>query len=504
MGKVYGVHRTSVSPLYINTGVEQNGLPALLTAGEYNQFAKDPELRKDMQALPHDFWINDKEADDEYIALLEKNGVNKESYMFLREQNYKEQLDKYFENGLYIQREDLNTTVTILGTRGKDAKKELEDILKQEGFGFRTNKDGLLGGLSNRENLNVAIILEIPEECLSIEGQKPVFENAKTPLEIMTVYYGPQRLTRVIPSQYLKGAYVINGKNDQILVQNPNFDNNYIIQNGYYDSNTMHTYIQRELDGEFNVRKLSKLINYLDAAFKATGDEMFYNGMRNVQDKVLENLGTEGADELYVEIEDKLYDAERSLRNPLEIAADDLAESNLENLPEKQLEQKIVNYLTQTKKILHGQENLGVYDKPINNVDESLEKGLNCLTPQVFEKLSHSRKYNDLTGEVNSLKKILNRKKELGSEWENLRVEQLGTTGEMRAQIEKKIEEIEKEVTLLNYGIFANKTTRQEIFKLIENGELEKLTKDDCFKWIDEQKKGVTTKSTKTTKTINK
>ena len=168
MGKTYWLHRTSISPLFINLDSKNNGLPTLMSYSEYSAIATDRTLGGYIHELPHDLWLKEDEHAAEYIRILSEAGFTKEEYLEARQQNYQEQLNAYFENGLYIQRGELITTVTRLDDNGKDPQRELEKTLKKEGMGFRTGND-ITGILSNRQSLNVAIVLEIPEECISNE-----------------------------------------------------------------------------------------------------------------------------------------------------------------------------------------------------------------------------------------------------------------------------------------------------------------------------------------------
>lgn len=328
MKKTQWIHRTAVRPMYLNLASNKNGLPALLNDQQYLAAQEQRMISdSDIVWLDHSFWTSDKISPDDvvqlaYISKLEQAGISREKYLQAREQNYQQQLQSYFENGLYTQRPLIETTATRIDSRGKNPEAELQKILRKEGFGFATG-DSMQGALSHRDLLNVLFVLEIPKECVSGLGDmpQPLFRESDNPLETFTAYFGPQKLTKVIPAEYIKKAYVV-GANDRVEIANPEFNSDFILEDGTYDFNVLKEYVTTQLAVNYSVNTVYALETLINDYYISSQSYSGYNTLITMIESKLEKL-TEGIDakyedwEVYGQIMENHQDVYESQRTPL-------------------------------------------------------------------------------------------------------------------------------------------------------------------------------------------
>ncbi|MBQ8206392.1 MAG: hypothetical protein IJZ77_02935 [Bacilli bacterium] len=487
MSKTYWLHRTSISPMFINLDSKNNGLPTLMSFAEYSAVATDSKVSAYIHQLPHDLWLKKDKNAEEYIRILNEAGVTLEDYLQARQQNYQEQLNAYFENGLYIQRDELITTVTRLDEGGKDPQKELDKTLKKEGLGFRTGND-ITGVLSNRQVLNVAIILELPEECISNENPQQVFEEADKPLSIGTAYFGLQKLTKVIPSQYIKGAFVVGGADNRLSFSNPNFDSEYIVEDGYYDANTITDYIGKQLSKDFDIENIYQVVMFIDEVFDKTKSKQCITELEKVISLVGNNLVTPEADDLYVALEEKIVEMKRNVRTQMEVLADDLIESDLENLTEEEIVEHITKYLSSSKDVLRARFKENAYDEIFVTELDSISKALDCISPKVYEKLQKSYSFNDIYGEVEMLKRILSMKEDLRQKDGQLIDEVYTADAKRQEEIRQENVTMDKQIMFLNYAMCSNPRIAQNVIKFLKHNDVSKLSPEECIESISKIK----------------
>ena len=288
--KTYWLHRTTISPMFLNLSYKENGLPVLLSYTDYCKYSIDKQYKNAyFEPLPHDFWLTETNENSAYVKILQENGISRKEYLKRRQLNYNSQLQSYFENGLYIQRQLLDTTLTRLDLEEQDPEKQLQKILSKQGMGFTTT--GELAGLSNRNLLNVAILVEIPIECLQSQLPEPVFEKAKTPREIATTYFQMQVMDKVIPCQFIKKAIVISG-GDRLSYENPNFDEDYHVQNGLHDLDVIDKMIKRACE-KYDFKTVKETFALLEQSYLATKSTLYIYPMEQLRDFLKTHANTE-------------------------------------------------------------------------------------------------------------------------------------------------------------------------------------------------------------------
>ena len=471
--KTYWLHRTTVSPMFLNLSYKENGLPVLLSYADYCKYSTDKQYRNAyFEPLPHDFWLTETDDNAAYIKILQENGVGREEYLSLRQQNYESQLQSYFENGLYIQRQLLDTTLTRLDLEEQDPEKNLQKILSKQGMGFTTT--GELSGLSNRNLLNVAIVVEIPTECLQGRLPEPVFEKAKTPREIATTYFQLQVMDKVIPRQFIKKAIVVSG-HDRLSYGNPNFDENYHVQNGLHDLDVIETTVKKACE-KYDFQTLKDTFLLLEHGYLSTKHLSYIYPMEQLRDLLKTHARTPEEKTLLENITKTAYAARRNSRTIVETQRDNIREIDVSKLSVDEVAATLSQFLDVSQKQLRELYKKGSGSAKFLDALQAFEDGLRAVSPAIYKKLEASISFNDLYGEIESLKKVADRMSEQRKTWEENYIDSLGA--EEQSIIERTstaIKSSDNSMTFLHYAMVADKKVRDNILKFLDKHDMSKF-----------------------------
>jgi len=482
--KTYWVHRTSLKPLFINYNSENNGLPLLLTFKEFCAL----EDNTNVFGLPIGLWQQDviTEENSDYIEKLEKNGITKEMYQEKVRENYQEQLQSFFENGLYVYETDLERTATSLesGKKNESQEEKLKKIILEPNFGFNAG-DSLLGGMSNREELNTLLILEIPKECFSKEDTMQLFEITDEQLLMMTSYHGPQTTSTVIPPEYIKCA-IIREDSQLLEFSNDSFDKEYQVSRGIYNKSTLDKIIDNMQKEDYNYDRIVNIIKMINSDL----DTKFnFSEYRNRINKVLEMI-SKGFEidnrsyELNKETLLKLEEVRKSFRTELEVLSEDLTESDMTELSEDEIVQKIEKFLAVGTETLAFHNEKCDWDKFYNEL-EIFNNGLNIFDDNVLKKISYNSKYNDIVGNVNIKKRILGELHKANDVDAYLLGESLGLS-ELPEDLKNKINKNDNEIFLLRSALATTDTIiAQKIIKFMKNSDISVLSIEECQQILD-------------------
>lgn len=487
MKKTQWIHRTAVRPMYLNLASNKNGLPALLNDQQYLAAQEQRMISdSDIVWLDHGFWTSDKISSEDvvqlaYIKKLEEAGVSREEYLQAREQNYQQQLQSYFENGLYIQRPLIETTATRLDSHGKNPEVELQKILKKEGFGFATG-NSMQGMLSNRDLLNVLLVLEMPEECVSGAGStpQPIFKDAENPLEIFTAYFGPQKLTKVIPAEYIRTAYVV-GAHDRIEIANQGFNSDFVLEDGTYDFNVLKDYIVRQMETNYSPDTVNALDDLITNYYASSNSYSGYNTLISIVEEKLQTIatsenGTIKDAEIYAYIVDAHQFNYECQRTPLQAVRDKLRDEGKTMSPEE-LEQTLLALMRESKKSLQTSYKEGAIIDEMHVFRECLD----FVTEDTYKRIYHCSSAKDIIGELETKRKII---ENIDRETENYGNHYCDTilaeNEEDRLKAQQNMNTSGNISMLLQYAVRCDVDVAQAFAKYIKNHDMSQLSADDC------------------------
>lgn len=367
------LHRCYFAPLFLNFNCKNSGKPALLN---YEQYGALGDIDSGyIFGLPEGFLVDDDITSEyeEYMQFLYSLGISKEECLKAIKLNYQQQANKFFENGLYTIYTSLNRTAT------QYSDEQISKILQLPNFGFN----------DFRGNLNVALILEIPPKCFEFMEQQQLYENSDRPLEVYTQYYGFQKTSKVVPSQYIKRIAVSYGKKT-FTIDNPNFDLEYIPKNNgngreLFDGSTFEN-LQYFIDNPANENNIISYV--LEIKEKAT-DKEYENFLKH-----LLNL-CENRENLQSQVAFISEELDR-FRTPYEKSYVALEKSNPEDIDLDKLENIVLEFL----------QNSNINLKDTLSVDEWYRKG-NSLIQKLLPYLSTSSKFNDIVGEIGNRDNII-------------------------------------------------------------------------------------------------
>ena len=488
MKKTQWVHRTAVRPMYLNLASNKNGLPVLLNDQQFLDIQERGLPDGDIIWLDHEFWTADKIAPEDvvqlaYIRKLEQAGITREEYLQAREENYRQQLQSYFKKGLYIQRCDITTTATMLGKYGKNPEAELQKILKKEGFGF-VSGDNELSGLSHRDLLNVLLVLEIPEECVSGMGDvpQPLFNDADNPLEIFTAYFGPQKLTKVIPAEYIKTAFVV-GANDRIEIANPEFNSDFILEEGAYDYRALEEYVKKQMETNYSVDTVYALESLIVKHYVISKSYSQYEQLVTIVEQILnERLEVAGADyenedlDMLFFIEDSHQTIYECQRTPLQAVRDKLKNESNTMSPEE-MEHTLLALITESKKSLQESYKEGA----IIDEKDIFKECLELVTENIYKKIYYCSSANDIIGELETKRKIIDK---IDIETENYVNHYYDTilagNKENRLKAQQEMNTSGNISVLLQYAIRCDADIAEAFVRYIKNNDVSQLSEEDC------------------------
>ncbi len=487
MKKTQWVHRTAVRPMFLNLNAENNGLPVLISNQQLTELqSKNLIDENDFLWLDHSFWTADKISPDDveqlnYIRILENAGVTREEYLRARALNYEQQIQSYLSGGLYIQRPSIDTTATMVGKNGKDPEAEIQRILAKEGFGFASG-DNELSGLSNRDVLNVLIVLEIPENCVSGMAGTPqlLFRDADTPLEVSTAYFADQQLTMVIPPEYIKNAYIV-GAHDVIDIKNPEFNSDYIIEEGYYDLNVLKEYIKYEVETNYSPENVYKLYFLIEQYYITSNSYAGYNSLIKIlEDKLQEVFDSDdftAADgEAYgfiIDSHQMIYEFQRS---PLEEVRDKLKYNSF-NMSAEETEATLLALIEESKKSLQASK---ANRSPVDEM-AIFEECLTYVDGGVYQKIINSPNYNKIYGELELKRSVLARlHQEVETYCDYFVDAYIKEDAADRSKALQGMRASENVSLLLNYAVRCDAYITQAFVQYIKENDISRLTLEEC------------------------
>jgi len=493
MKKTQWIHRTAVRPMYLNVASNKNGLPALLSDQQYLAAQEQRKIHdSDIVLLDHSFWTSDRISPEDvvqlaYIKKLEEAGVTREEYLEAREQNYQQQLQSYFENGLYTQRPLIETTATQLGRNGKNPEAELEKILQKEGFGFATG-DSMQGMLSNRDLLNVLLVLEIPEECVSGLGgvPQPLFRESDNPLETFTAYFGPQKLTKVIPAEYIKKAYVV-GANDRIEIANPEFNSDFILEDGTYDFNVLKEYVERQMETNYSTETVFALDDLITNYYASSNSYSGYNTLISIVEEKIQTIaesenGTIKDAENYayiVGVHQVTYEGQRT---PLQAIRDKLKHESKTMSPDE-LENTLLALMKESKRSLQESYKEGAIIDEMPTFRECIE----LITQDTYKRIYHSHNANDIIGELETKRKIIGKIDQETENYGNHYVDTIiGETIEDRTKAQREMDKSGNISMILQYAVRCEGDIAEAFVRYIKNNDISQLSPEECRDLIPE------------------
>ncbi len=462
----YMIHRTSISPLFINYDWKYNGQPILLSKSEFYNLSNAGNVYK----LPIDFWQSDDEENSDIIKYLLENGITREIYLQKARANYIEQLNSFFNKGLYTQRTDITTTATeIDDSKNKTAEDKLEHLIKCKNIGFNAGET-LLGRLSNREELNLIIVLEIPKDCLEADSTQMLFEQIHDKLEVDTAYFGLQTLDKIIPRQYIKCA-IITTKNGFQVFDNPQYDSKYRVENGIYDDETLDAAIEKMQNMPYDYDSTIKIVEMIRNNYTHSGS---YNEFKRRISKILDIVNKKIEidsrniilnDDLLLELEEARKKSLSSFRK----ACENLR--NIDNMTENEATEAINTFLSLGTSFNESDPFYGL---------DIFNEGLSLLEGNALKKIYNNPNANDIIANIGVRKKL---------------VEMFLTEKDINAEIISKSldEETDKEKLLIEDRINDNRvhfileafkiTDVQvviQIINYINSNDLSTLTSEDC------------------------
>lgn len=201
------LHRCGSLDLYINYDFKNNKLPIVLP---YDKLVKERDAGSSISNCDK---LEDLfEEDSKVIEKLNEKGISYSYPLVAAIEILKEYAASYFNNGLYTIYVDLGRTAH------QCSEKKLHGILKTKALGF-----------PDRGDLNLALILYIPLECIDEKHPQQLYKYAP-PRVLHTQYFGDVTSNRVIPREYIKELVAVFGKKT-IRVPNPYYNKNYRQEN---------------------------------------------------------------------------------------------------------------------------------------------------------------------------------------------------------------------------------------------------------------------------------
>lgn len=320
--KKYFIHRTAISPVFYDVS---NG--KLYTNKEYFEMYKSGEEGYEYvdEFLYPIYGLEAEQLRENHVLDVGAGWtISEEEYKKTAERNFKEQINAFFEKGLYAVETSLERTATSLEEGNLHTKlsideqrKRLIEILNEVGFGMNTSKGNtLLGALANREELNTLLILEIPDSCFGdLEHITKLFEKSDEIFETETAYRGVLELDTIIPREYLKGAFYI-GETDTYYNENEHSNSDRIIENGIYNRQTINKILSQLKNTEkIQGPMIGEILDMIKSDFSVDKDVSQLKDRISIITELLDRVEDKNAIESLNAIIEEIYE---QIRNPLE------------------------------------------------------------------------------------------------------------------------------------------------------------------------------------------
>lgn len=477
----YFVHRTKIAPLWIDIS---NG--KFCTAKEYDNLYKtlgDDYVVENLYTLKEfeDYWKED-------ILDVEMGwSVSRQEYNEAYKKNLEEELNNFFGKGIYAVESSIERTATPLEKGANhqilsidEQKKRLSTILQQEGFGFNTGKsNALLGFLANREELDTVLILEIPRKCFSsLDDITPLFQKTDEILEIPTAYRGVQKLDTVIPKEYIKGAFNLDGK-DVHFLDNENYKENIILKDGIYNNQTIEKILENLKNSQdISDTEIEKLLGIIRDDFNADKDiDKCKSRISFINDNLLSKIDDK---EQYDRLSLIIEQLSEQIKNPLEKAYNRILKSDFKELSTDEVMEQIESLISNGSRILENfkeQRNWTKFYKMI----EIYQEGLQILNKNGLEKLKSDYRFNYASALVKGKLSDMNDLEMLNQEDQNL--EDIMTLfGELeerdKKEYERRLEENSKKRETTMDKICEDTIEENPQYYLFSSDEIGKATID--------------------------
>ena len=350
---IYFIHRTTIDLPYIDI---TNG--KIYTQEELEKSGLDYDyIDNNIQCLSNfeDFWEDHKldiTANHQWV-------ITEEQYQEAIVRNFQEQIKKFFGQGIYSVQTSIERTATSLeeGRNGKTLNRDeqllrLKETITKTGFGMNTSKgNALLGALSNREELNTLLVLEIPRKCFAeIDEIRPLFQKSDTPLEVETAYRGIQTINTVIPTEYIKGAFHTQGR-EIIFEDNENYRSGYLQSKGIYNDETIKEILEElKQKDEIKDTDIEKILRITREGFLLDGKTSKARArVRVVREELLGKISDEEKVKHFEEIMEQIID---ETRNPLEKVSFQIEQSDFTDMTPGDIMNVINNLLKNGSSIL--------------------------------------------------------------------------------------------------------------------------------------------------------
>ncbi len=401
--KKYFIHRTAIPPVFYD---DSNG--KLYTSKEYDEMMhsnyKDSEYADNyLYAIDG---LDAKQLRENHIL---DHGlgwtISEQEYKQVVERNFREQISAFFEKGLYTVETSLERTATSLEGENlhtnlpiDEQRKKLIEDLNKVGFGMNTSKDNsLLGALSNREELNTLLVLEIPTSCFGdLEHITKLFEKSNEVFEAATAYRGVIKLDTVVPKEYIKGAFYTEEDSIQ-YTSNQNYNRDKSVENGVYNNKTINTILRNMQNSEeVQGKQVEEILEVIKSDFSIDNDiGKINNRVETVSELLLKVKDKETIESLNMAI-DEIY---RNIRNPLENEFYKLQTLDFTQLTPDDVAKQIQEFVltgSNTIKELREKEDYSNFDKMF----EMYKNGLEKLSKDALVQLSSDYRFNNANAMV--------------------------------------------------------------------------------------------------------
>ena len=170
------------------------------------------------------------------------------------------------------------------------------------------------------------------------------------------------------------------------------------------------------------------------------------------------------------------YAARRNSRTIVETQRDNIREIDVSKLSVDEVAATLSQFLDVSQKQLRELYKKGSGSAKFLDALQAFEDGLRAVSPAIYKKLEASISFNDLYGEIESLKKVADRMSEQRKTWEENYIDSLGA--EEQSIIERTstaIKSCDNSMTFLHYAMVADKKVRDNILKFLDKHDMSKF-----------------------------
>ena len=262
------IHRTNSQPFFVNFLYKENGLPKFLTSEEFDDYYNraDNNVKHELNGMiPLNFYGKQEEG---ILRAMQRSGISIEEMQAVQQKNINERLSNFFQKGLFCLSNSIDGTVTFVCNEDdasyEEQTRRMNKLVSHYGAGFNSKTPF-------RDNMEIVLILEMPIESVNPENKiQMLFERSNSPLEIGTTYHGVHKIYRIVPPQYIKGAYIYDAEKNKVFVKNEKFDKNYIVKDGEYEFDAPYHFVRKKLANISNIDQLKDFAIEVSKIFTKT------------------------------------------------------------------------------------------------------------------------------------------------------------------------------------------------------------------------------------------